>query len=378
MLIAIFASRNTQRQYASKLSEHISSTGGRKPIVLWYKDLLKIKHLAKSIFVSKPNELKQVVAEVIAEKKNHPKYRKAHSIYWTFFKFIKSIESRLLYVSYSDQLARNNIEQLVIWNGLKFRQRIAVIAAKALKIPCHYIERGAFPETTTLDSKGINYLNSVPRDPEYYMTRGIKNSSVTLNCNKKKTEVLPDDYIFIPFQVNIDSQITMFSPWLDNMFSLVDRLLEVERILGDVMPNIVLKSHPACAQCYQDLFDRIREMSNKISVINNVDISVLIRESKAVITINSSVGMEALLMRKKVIVLGKAFYNIEGITLSASSIEELAENIIRVNLWKPNEYLTLSFLDYLKDEYIVKGNWHNPDIEHFQSMTQRLNLLMRA
>lgn len=375
MLIAIFASRKTQRQYASELSKYISSIGGEKPIILWYKDLLKIRHWMKSVFNSKPSELNQVVFEVIAEKKNHPKYRNSHPIYWALFKCIKSIESKLLYVSYRDQLACNHIEQLVIWNGLKFRQRIATIAAKDLEIPCYYIERGAFPETTTLDSKGINYLNSVPRDPSYYMNRDIKNSSVILSCNKKKADFLPENYIFVPFQVNIDSQITMFSPWLDNMFSLVESLLEIERILGDSMPNIVLKSHPSCAQSYQNLFDKIRMMSNKICVVNNVETCVLIRDSKAVVTINSSVGMEALLMRKKVIVLGKAFYNIKGITLSASSLKELVENIIRVNVWKPNEHLTLSFLDYLKEEYIVKGSWQHPDLEHFQSMTQRLNLL---
>ena len=89
-------------------------------------------------------------------------------------------------------------------------------------------------------------------------------------------------------------------------------------------------------------------------------------------------GMEALLMRKKVIVLGQAFYNIQGITLSAKSTDELIKNIKRVSNWEPNKHLTSSFLDYLKYEYVVKGSWHKPNLEHFQSMAQRLSLLVNS
>jgi capsular polysaccharide export protein len=376
MLIAIFASRDTQRQYASKLSGYLSSIGDCKPLVLWYKDLLKIKHWIKTIYTPVTSELDLAVAEVIKEKKNHPKHSKSSSIYWRFFEFIKSIESKLLYTSYHDQLLNRKVEQLVIWNGLKFRQRIAVIAAKKLSIPCCFIERGALPGTTTLDLKGINYLNSVPRDPAYYKNRNLKNTLVTEIPEAKNSVGLPDNYIFIPFQVNVDSQITMFSPWIENMFSLVELLLEVEDVLGDSMPNVILKSHPSCEQCYQELFEKITKVSKKIFVINDVETSVLIKDSSSVITINSSVGMEALLMRKKVIVLGKAFYNIKGITLSAGSTDELIENIKRVPNWEPNEYLTSSFLDYLKCEYVVKGSWHKPNLEHFQNMAQRLSLLV--
>lgn len=378
MLIAIFASRDTQRQYASKLSGYITSIGDRKPLVLWYKDLLKIKHWVKAIYTSMPSELDLAVAEVIKEKKNHPKHSNSKSIYWKFFEFIKSIESKLLYTSYHDQLLNRKVEQLVIWNGLKFRQRIAVIAAKKLSIPCCFIERGALPGTTTLDLKGINYLNSVPRDPAYYINRNIKDTLVTEVSGNGDSVELPDDYIFIPFQVNIDSQITMFSPWIDNMFSLVELLLEVENVLGSSMPNVILKSHPSCEQCYQELFKKITKVSKKIFVINDVETSILIKDSSAVVTINSSVGMEALLMRKKVIVLGQAFYNIQGITLSANSTDELIKNIKRVSNWEPNEHLTLSFLDYLKYEYVVKGSWHKPNLEHFQSMAQRLSLLVNS
>jgi capsular polysaccharide export protein len=178
--------------------------------VLWYKNLLKIKYWIKAIYTPVTSELDLAVAEVIKEKKNHPKHSKSSSIYRRFFEIIKSMESKLLYTSYHDQLLNRKVEQLVIWNGLKFRQRIAVIAAKKLSIPCCIIDRGALPGTTTLDLKGINYIN-----------RNLKNTLVIEIPEAENSVGLPDNYIFIPFQVNVDSQITMFSPWIENMFSLV-------------------------------------------------------------------------------------------------------------------------------------------------------------
>lgn len=162
------------------------------------------------------------------------------------------------------------------------------------------------------------------------------------------------------------------------MFSLVDKILEVESILGEDMPNIVLKTHPACEQNYEDLFKHIKRKSKKITVVNDLDTETLIDKSKAVMTINSSVGMEALLMRKKVIVLGQAFYNIQGITRPATSIESMSEELRKIDNWLPNEQLTASFLDYLEHEYVVEGTWHAPNSKHLLSMVKRLELLMAS
>lgn len=378
MTIAIFASRKTQRQYALTLSKYISEVSYNKPLVLWYKDLINVKSYFKAVLSPKVGELDEAVTEILTEKRNHPKYRHSGLIYWAFLKVLKSFEARLLYSSYRRCFLDESVDQLIIWNGLKFRQRIAVIAAKQLNIPCYFIERGALPGTTTLDSKGINYINSVPRDPLFYLNRHIQKPSSSVINTVTVNDQLPRDYIFVPFQVNIDSQITMFSPWIENMFSLVDKILEVEGILGESMPNIVIKTHPACEQSYEDLFKYIARKSQKIIVVNDLDTETLINKSKAVMTINSSVGMEALLMRKKVIVLGQAFYNIQGITRSATSIKGMSEEISKIDNWLPNEQLTAAFLDYLKYEYVVEGTWHKPDSKHLLSMVNRLELLMAS
>lgn len=375
MLIAIFASRETQRQYAVTLSRYVEAAGGNKTLVLWYKDLGRLIFWIKALFCPKSKDLSNAVEELILEKKNSPKWFDASNAYWYVFKQIKTFESKLLYITYSEALVKNNINQLVIWNGLKFRQKVVTIAAKDLEIPCHFIERGAFPNTTTLDSQGINFINSVPRDPSFYMKRDIQPFPIGCRFDSEKPECLPDNYIFVPFQVNIDSQITLFSPWIKNMFSLVDQLLHAEIILGDEMPHIILKSHPACAQSYESLRNKVRETSQKIFFVDEYASDVLIKYSDAVMTINSSVGMEGLLMRKKVIVLGQAFYDIKGITLSSESLEEMILNLHRVQCWYPNEYLLSSFLDYLKYEYVVEGSWHAPTNYHLKSMSDRLTLL---
>jgi capsular polysaccharide export protein len=73
----------------------------------------------------------------------------------------------------------------------------------------------------------------------------------------------------------------------------------------------------------------------------------LIEKAGAIITINSSVGIESLLFYKKVITLGSAFYNIEGIVEHAENKNEL-ENILKnLENYKLDKKLIENFLRYL-------------------------------
>jgi len=75
-----------------------------------------------------------------------------------------------------------------------------------------------------------------------------------------------------------------------------------------------------------------------------------------VITINSTVGIESLLFHKKVIVLGDAFYNIEGITYEARDQKTLLEIIDTIEVLKLDTKLIGNFLKYLYNDYLIPKN----------------------
>lgn len=375
MKIAIFAARKTHRHYANKLSGYLRHSGASETSVLWYKNLWQTPAWLITLFRIPGSSLIQVATDFLHTKQNSPASVASGGKRFYILFPLKLIEARVLYSIYYHTLKSRKISHLVIWNGLKFRQRIAVIAARDLGIPTMYIERGLFPGTTTLDPQGINYLNSVPREPAYYKTH-CKEFSIT-PCQVSRPDKLPDSYIFVPFQVNTDSQIVLFSPWLKNMFDMVKHFEQAEKILGDKMPHVVFKPHPACEQDYSHLIEKINSRKGKLHIETDIPTPVLIGHADAVCTINSSVGMEAILMNKKLIVLGQAFYGIEGLTLKAKGQQGLENALRNVADWQPDQALRNAFLTHIRDEHIVPGSWQNPDDHHLDSMASRILSFIR-
>ncbi len=251
--------------------------------------------------------------------------------------------------------------KMLIWNGGKFRQLLALDIAKHLGIKVYFFENGLLPNTIVFDHKGINYNNSVPRKKSFYEKNQIKahlpselvpRVGKNRDIFKGKKEPLPEIYIFVPFQVDADTQIISQSPWIRNMRALYDI---IENIAKNSKYHFVLKEHPSSGVEYPDLHQRA-SLSTHISFQNTYPTQQLIEKSTAVVTINSTVGIESLLFHKKVIVLGNAFYDIEGITYGVKSEEQLHIKLEEIESLSLDIVLVDNFLHYLYTEYLIAKN----------------------
>jgi capsular polysaccharide export protein len=269
---------------------------------------------------------------------------------------------------------------MVIWNGLKFRQCIAIAAAEAQGVNCLYMENGLLPGMTTLDNKGINFRNSLPRNAEFF--NQLDSQSFTPNLVEQlaqplteqfadKPNSLPENYIFVPFQVNTDSQVILFSPWIKDMMDLVAQLEQIGQDLGPDMPNIVFKPHPACDQNYDALISRYRDHA-RLHFDTQTPTPVLIQHADAVATINSTVGIESLLLNKKLITMGQAFYQLPELVLTANGPQALSDCLQQVHNWQSNQALRSAFFNYLANDYQVVGRWQEASSEHLTSCAERL------
>jgi len=248
--------------------------------------------------------------------------------------------------------------KVLIWGGGKFRQRIAVQIATVCNIQIYYFENGLLPKTKVLDKKGINYNNSVPRERSFYecykgglelpkeLTPRVSKHVKKFNSQK---EALPKKYIFVPFQVDYDTQIITNSPWVKNMRELFH---VIQEIAENSDYHFVLKEHPSSSINYPDLYKKVERIHN-VSFHNSYLTQELIENSSAVITVNSTVGVESLLFHKKVIVLGNAFYGIDGISLSVKSVNSLIEVISNLDSLEFNTQLVDNFLQYLYYDYLI-------------------------
>ena len=287
-----------------------------------------------------------------------------------YFNYIKLI-TPFFECNYEYFIKKYNPKIVAFWNGVKYPQNLGVKIAKSFNKKCLFFENGFLPNTTQMDFKGVNALNSIPKKSNFYANLNYDNISLPKELIPRKFEgkqkltdtTLPKNYIFVPFQVGYDSQIIYFS----NFKSMRELFYLIKDISKKSNFTFIFKEHPS--DKVNDYSDLHKECNEKVMFANNIDTKTLIQNSDAIITINSSVGTEALLFNKKVFVLGEAFYAIDKITTKVtknSLYEELKKD------FKVNEKLIQNFLAYLLKEYLIPDSWRNPTKNHFKKIEQKI------
>lgn len=293
---------------------------------------------------------------------------------------ISAIETLRL-AKYLHLLRNERPDYVVLWNGKKLPNATVKLAADYLGIDIFYFENGLLPGTTTLDPKGVNYSNSLSRDPRFYLNlaptasqqQQYKTELIQREQHRNRKQqacaALPEKYIFVPFQVPHDTQIVSHSPWIDSMEALYHQVIQCLDEIGDPSLKAVFKEHPTWPKHYTSLY----EQSDKGLFANANNTQELIDNAVGVITINSTVGLEGLLLDKPVITVGEACYNIDGLVLNALSSAELKTSITSLlNGWSPHQALKDNFFLYLANEYCIPGIRSEYTNEHLTAITERL------
>lgn len=268
---------------------------------------------------------------------------------------------------------------LVLWNGKKLPNRTLVIVAKELKIPIHYFENGLLPNTTSLDLMGVNYESCLSKDPSFFralkfnhQTQKTTEKIIAREPIKKRSKFtpaqLPKRYIFVPFQVPHDTQIVCHSPWIKSMEELFEQVQKTAGYLIDRDLCFVFKEHPTWRKHYTSLYNKY---PNAIFANGNNTVE-LIRKAEAVITINSTVGLESLQLDKKVITLGNACYNLNGLVQHAPDFIRLVGALNNLENWNFDILLKNNFFRYLKEIYCIPSSHHMVTSEHVEAVRKRL------
>ena len=258
-------------------------------------------------------------------------------------------------------LKKSHIDLVMLWNDMKWHQYVIKTLAFELGVKTAFFENGALPNTVTFDKKGVNFNNSIPRNKKFYADRSERLTDVTY---EQRLHSLKQGFIFIPFQVDYDTQIISHSPWIKNMEELY---FSIERLLTSLPEKVtvVIKEHPKSARNYRYLHNR----NPRINFKNSEDTDKLILDSEMVITVNSTVGLESIIQDKPVLVLGNAFYAIDGLCQNVESEEQLVHSVLNATV--PDKTIKNSFIEYLK-EYYVDGSWHQPSLKHIRNIEQRI------
>ncbi|MBE0470645.1 MAG: hypothetical protein IBX55_14190 [Methyloprofundus sp.] len=358
--LALFSASKQQHAYFKNLCEQVNL-----PLSLTgYKSLWRPAFGVNIPYAA----LTKQVEVLLKRKRNSAKGKNKSALYWQVACWLNLQKAKWLYRQYQAWLQTLDADYIGVWNGKKFRQAILVIAAKSLNKKIIYFETGPLPGYSAIDPVGVDYFSAIPRNADFYLSRPITGPVPEMLEHFPCPSGLPENYIFIPFQVVEDSNIYLHSPWIRDMRHLFQVIVEASK----ACPNLefVIKPHPACPERYDDL---VSIDHTKIHFVQDIPSQALVQHAQAVLTVNSTVGMEAIMARKNVIVLGQAIYGFEPLIRLAANQSQLETILSSLDQITLDENLIAHYLDYLANEYAVVGDaMREPNEKHWTDVTQKL------
>jgi len=268
-------------------------------------------------------------------------------------------------------------QRLVVYNHYRPAYRAgAVRAARSLSIPVILVERGPLASHYYFDPIGVG-AEGIPGQASVWQAmcegagaeegeralarwRKLQGEDVEPQAGRLSGAELraelglhpTEKLAFFPLQVENDIQLTHFSPWVRSMEQAV---AAVESAAEKSGWRVLVKPHPRAGA--------VGGVGNRGRVVFRSDMHVgaAVEAADAVVTVNSSVGLFALMVGKPVVTMGRAIYTGKGLTLEASDEIGLAEGLRLAESWRPPRDGTALLAAFLLNSYLVRY----PLVEHF-------------
>ncbi|MFW5704361.1 MAG: hypothetical protein ACOCXG_00830 [Nanoarchaeota archaeon] len=310
-------------------------------------------------------------------------------------------------------LLNNKFDEILFWNGL---MDVESISSKELKIKTYYFENGYFPNTLQMSINGtnafselydltyeqfmkFNYKSKEINTPEFSIikpklfypiklfieslfiprkfeniftkTKLILSPKITKirKKNKKKTTniKIKKPHILFPLQVNSDTQIKIHSKY-KSMYEILDLIIpEIKK----TNYSLIIREHPEEVS-YSDYSKYID--NEQIFIDNSTDLSEQIKKSKLVLIVNSSVGLQALSLKKPVCIFGNAIYQNSPISIRYDDYKNIKKIISKAEniLDEENNKKIENYVKHFKKNIFINGNWRKPEKDLIIEVCKRI------
>lgn len=207
-------------------------------------------------------------------------------------------------------------EKIIIWNGFTgYVANILRLICEQRKIQRAFLERGLLKGSLFIDRSGVNGASSLnaltPSIVDNFSLSDEDTSFVKqlFNITPQTTDnVTPKKNlnIFFPLQVQLDTNIILYCKYR----TMRETFLDIYSALNSQGSSFLIRPHP---EETSDTLVNIPRFDN-VSVSNEKSLDHWLDWSDLVVTINSTVGLEALIKGKQVISLGQSIYSSAGLT----------------------------------------------------------------
>lgn len=173
--------------------------------------------------------------------------------------------------------------------------------------------------------------------------------------------------ILLVLQVPNDVNMVYHSPLFKSHFDVV-------KYVVDAIPfthNLVIREHPLFKGKYEEgVYNCIKE-NNNVYIDIDSNLNDLINKSCLVIVNNSTVGIESIAHFKKTVVLGNAYYDLEGICFKLNKITELQALIQRALSSELNKDRVIEYL-YQLQKYLIFGHFRDNNLEFTSEVVKKI------
>jgi len=195
----------------------------------------------------------------------------------------------------------------------------------------------------------------------FYGTRGVYRlamySFTERNFSGLLQEKLKNKYFFVPLQTRTDFQIKKYSKY-NNISEFIDEILESFSQNSPANTFLVIKHHPLergmpTRTKYIQQQSKTYGISDRVLIIYDVHLPTCLKHARGTITINSTVGFSSLFHETPTKTLGKAVYDIEGLTCKNMSLDHFWKECK-----KPDRNLFLKFRNYVISTTQLNGGFY--------------------
>ncbi|MFV8782431.1 hypothetical protein ACNKU7_08430 [Microbulbifer sp. SA54] len=202
-----------------------------------------------------------------------------------------------------------NPDEVHVWNGLAHFQQdfIQTVRSANPNQSFVFMEAGWYPQKAHYyqDPNGVNGASSIsetsPPPLSSDESQEVKKWKAEFRKKNGDHKIKNKEYIFIPLQLETDTNIALFSP-----FKTMRELLVWVISNTTKATQIVVRPHPLDDQID---YHQIANLSDRISIDTTSDLHKLLAECKLVIGVNSTVLLEALIYHKPVVALGRGVFS---------------------------------------------------------------------
>ena len=315
-----------------------------------------------------------------------------------------------------DYVKKNKIDKIFLFGDCRYYQSVAIQESQRLDIETFVFEEGYVrPDFVTLEKWGVNNFSLIPRNREFYENLDEKDFKyqeikpanpsffkmawsaswyyifaylgkpfypyyehhrelnpfkeafygIRSGYRKYKYKILEKNklegiiklkYFFVPLQTYNDFQLKVHSKF-KTIEEFIELVIESFAKNAPKYTHLVLKHHPMDRgrRDYKKYILKLGEkykIKNRLIVIYDLHLPTLLSNTLGTITINSTVGLQAMYHKSPVKVLGNAIYDIKGL----SDQKYLSE------FWnspeKPDKELFKKFRQFLIENTQINGSFY--------------------